>query len=41
VPNGYLLGREYFEAVAYRRLDAAAIRAARERSGLRVFLAGV
>ena len=39
--NGYLLGREYFEVVALRRLDAAATRAARHRSGLRVFLGGV
>jgi CysZ protein len=39
--NGYLLGREYFEVVALRRLDAAAARAARNRFGLRVFLGGV
>jgi len=39
--NGYLLGREYFEAVALRRLDAAATRATRRRFGLRVFLGGV
>jgi uncharacterized protein involved in cysteine biosynthesis len=39
--NGYLLGREYFEVVALRRLDAAATRAARNRFGLRVFLGGV
>jgi CysZ protein len=39
--NGYLLGREYFEMVALRRLDAAATRAARNRFGLRVFLGGV
>jgi len=39
--NGYLLGREYFEVVALRRLDAAATRAARRRSGVRVFLGGV
>jgi len=41
VLNGYLLGREYFEMVALRRLDAAATRAARNRFGLRVFLGGV
>lgn len=41
VLNGYLLGREYFEVVALRRLDAAATRAARNRFGLRVFLGGV
>jgi CysZ protein len=39
--NGYLLGREYFEAVALRRLDAATTKAARNRFGLRVFLGGV
>jgi uncharacterized protein involved in cysteine biosynthesis len=39
--NGYLLGREYFELVALRRLDAATTRAARNRFGLRVFLGGV
>jgi len=39
--NGYLLGREYFEVVALRRLDAAATRAARNRFGLRVFLGGI
>jgi CysZ protein len=39
--NGYLLGREYFEVVALRRLDADATRAARHRFGLRVFLGGV
>src|SRR6266446_3219129 len=37
----FLLGREYFEVVALRRLDAAATRAARNRFGLRVFLGGV
>lgn len=39
--NGYLLGREYFEVVALRRLDPAA--AARFRRGhqLTVFLAGL
>jgi uncharacterized protein involved in cysteine biosynthesis len=39
--NGYLLGREYFEVVALRRLDIAAARAARLRFGGRVFLGGV
>jgi uncharacterized protein involved in cysteine biosynthesis len=39
--NGYLLGREYFELVALRRLDAGAARAAREWFRLRVFLGGV
>jgi CysZ protein len=39
--NGYLLGREYFEVVALRRLDAAATRTVRNRFGLRIFLGGV
>jgi CysZ protein len=39
--NGYLLGREYFEVVALRRLDAAATRAARHRFGTRVFIGGI
>ncbi len=39
--NGYLLGREYFEVVALRRLDRTATRAARHRFAGRVFLGGV
>jgi CysZ protein len=39
--NGYLLGREYFEAVALRRLDVAAAKAIRRQFRLRVFLGGV
>jgi len=39
--NGYLLGREYFEVVALRRLDRGAARATRSRYGGRVFLGGV
>jgi len=39
--NGYLLGREYFEAVALRRLDMAAAKAMRNQFRLRVFLGGV
>ncbi|HEY1300198.1 MAG TPA: EI24 domain-containing protein [Stellaceae bacterium] len=39
--NGYLLGREYFEAVALRRLDWAAARGVRNRHGGRVFLGGI
>ncbi len=39
--NGYLLGRQYFEVVALRRLDMAAITAARHRFGVRVFAGGV
>jgi uncharacterized protein involved in cysteine biosynthesis len=38
--NGYLLGREYFEVVALRRLPAAEARALRRRYRLRVFAAG-
>ena len=39
--NGYLLGREYFEVVALRRLDRTATRVARRRFAGRVFLGGV
>ena len=39
--NGYLLGREYFEVVALRRLDPAATRAARQHFAWRVFAGGV
>src|SRR3954453_6877655 len=39
--NGYLFGREYFEAVALRRLEPHAARAARRRAGGRIFAAGV
>jgi len=38
--NGYLLGREYFEIVALRRLEPEAARAVRRRFGARVFVAG-
>lgn len=38
--NGWLLGREYFELVAYRRLDRAAALALRRRLGGTLFLAG-
>lgn len=39
--NGYLLGREYFEVVALRRLDARAATAMRTRYGGKVFIGGV
>ena len=39
--NGYLLGREYFELVAVRRLESASGRRLRRRYRGRVFLAGV
>jgi CysZ protein len=39
--NGYLLGREYYESVALRRLDARLAGEVRRRNNGRVFLAGV
>jgi len=39
--NGYLLGREYFELVALRRLEASVARRLRRRYRGRVFMAGV
>lgn len=39
--NGYLLGREYFELVALRRVDGMVMRILRRRFSLRVFTAGV
>lgn len=39
--NGYLLGREYFETVAHRRLGMRVVVAARRQVRLRVWLAGV
>jgi CysZ protein len=39
--NGYLFGREYFEAVASRRLDPVATRALRRRRSGQVFAAGI
>ncbi len=39
--NGYLLGREYFELVAHRRLDGEQVRALRRARSGRVFGAGV
>ena len=38
--NGYLLGREYFELVAGRRFDAAAVKALRRRYRSRLWMAG-
>lgn len=40
VLNGYLLGREYFELVALRRMPAAEASAFRKRHGGRIFMAG-
>lgn len=39
--NGYLLGREYFELVAARRLDPVEARSLRRRHGRTLFIAGV
>jgi len=39
--NGYLLGREYFQMAAMRRLGRAGARALRRRYSLRIWLAGV
>ena len=41
VGNGYLLGREFFEAVARRYLSRDGVRAARSANQLKVFVAGV
>jgi len=38
--NGYLLGREYFQLVAMRRLGRAGARAARRRNAGKIWLAG-
>lgn len=39
--NGYLLGREYFELVAYRHLPAAEVHHLRRRARARLLLAGL
>ena len=39
--NGYLLGREYFEFAAVRRLDLVPGRTLRRRHRMRIFLCGV
>jgi CysZ protein len=39
--NGYLLGREYFEFAAVRRLDPVNGRALRRRYKIRVFMCGI
>lgn len=39
--NGFLLGREYFQMVALRRMSAPDAKALRKRAGGQVFLAGV
>lgn len=40
IVNGYLLGREYFEVVAMRRMDEAAARALRKKHFFTVWTAG-
>ena len=39
--NGYLMGREYFELVAQRRMDPIRVQYLRKSFSGRVFLAGV
>lgn len=39
--NGYLVGREYYELVSYRRVDKDAARYLRSSNSLRLFVAGV
>jgi uncharacterized protein involved in cysteine biosynthesis len=39
--NGYLLGREYFQLVAVRRLGKSGAKAARSRYGMQIWLAGI
>ena len=39
--NGYLMGREYFELVAFRHLGPDEARRLRRKNGFRVYLAGV
>lgn len=39
--NGYLLGREYFELVALRRLDPQQVQSVRHQFGVRIFASGV
>ena len=39
--NGYLVGREYFEAVAIRRNDPAEAKAVRSGNASKVFVTGV
>lgn len=41
VANAYLLGREYFELVAFRFHDADGVRVLREESAPRIFFAGL
>ena len=38
--NGYLVGREFFELIAFRRMDQAAMREARRAHGGKIFSGG-
>ncbi len=38
--NGYLLGREYFQLIALRRLGREGAKAARKRHGVQIWMAG-
>jgi CysZ protein len=40
IVNGFLLGREYFQLVAIRRLPPEEVKALRSRNGARIWLAG-
>ncbi len=39
--NGYLLGREYFELVAFRRIDTCSAITLRKKNAFQIFLVGV
>lgn len=39
--NGFLLGREYFQLIAARRLGPSGARALRKRHGVRIWIAGM
>jgi CysZ protein len=39
--NGYLVGREYFETIAYRRLEREGVKAMWRRYRIRLFFAGL
>jgi len=39
--NGYLLGREYFELVALRRMEFSEANALRKKNSFQIFLVGL
>jgi uncharacterized protein involved in cysteine biosynthesis len=41
IVNGFLLGREYFQLVAIRRLPSEEVKALRSRNAARIWLAGI